>query len=898
MEAERSSGGGAAPVTSAGVASASVLARPVGRVWSPTGKTVLLSAVIAVSGGALATIMASDPLLAAPSGAAAVALGAVLGLGFFAAEMGQALIELRRQAYAFSLSGVPLLLGLLYLPPDRLLGIRLTAALLAFVVQRSSPVKIAFNTASFLLDTTLVVHLTHSLRPPGAQLDLATAAACYVALACVDVVMTLLVMLVIRINSGPVTRRDLAQVLVPAAASVLLSTCLALLAAVLFSDGPVGMVLLVVVAVVTTTVYRGFLVLRARHQSLEQVQEFVAHSEAAGSVGELADRMLSQIRILLRAARVELMVLDEHDVATMQRAVDHDDARPRALLDLAPVRGQQTSGGAELVLHPVVLDCLSSGTSLRLSRRRTVGPARRWLADKDVDEALVVPLSASGTRGVVVALGRVGSEATAFSDDDLALLQTLAGHLAVALHDRSLVERLQYDATTDGLTGLPNRTLLIDRVRRELADSASGPPAVLLLDLNRFKEVNDVLGHHVGDELLQVVAERLRTSIREDATVARLGGDEFAVLLPFSPRADGAVAVDQSAAAEATALTVAERMTRALSGAVSLSDVVVSTEASIGVAVAVPGQGHADLLRHADAAMYEAKSAGVPVAVFTPHLEQGRAERLALLADLHVALERDELEVEYQPKLDLRRGRVTGVEALVRWFHPELGRLSPDVFVPLAESTGLMDALTATVLRKAVRQCRRWQDEGLDLAVAVNLSARNISNTALPEQVAAVLRDAGLAAQRLILEITESAVMGDKERTMPTLEALVDLGVTLSLDDFGTGHSSLSYLRELPVQELKIDRSFVTGFDAEHVDATGRLMVQSIIALGQGLGLRIVAEGVETRRALATLTALGCDVAQGYHLSRPVPAAEVPAVVGRISAQRWQRTLTPAGSSE
>jgi EAL domain-containing protein (putative c-di-GMP-specific phosphodiesterase class I) len=282
-----------------------------------------------------------------------------------------------------------------------------------------------------------------------------------------------------------------------------------------------------------------------------------------------------------------------------------------------------------------------------------------------------------------------------------------------------------------------------------------------------------------------------------------------------------------------------------------------------------------DLLRHADTAMYAAKAAGLAWETYSPSLDKGRAERLELLGDLRLALDGDQLQLYYQPKLDLDLGRVASVEALVRWDHPTRGLLAPDVFIPLAESTGLIDQLTAVVLAKALQQCRLWRDAGHDLSVAVNFSARNVNNMELPELISAALVAAGLPADRLIVEITESAIMGDPERTVPTLNRLAATGVTLSLDDFGTGHSGLAYLHQLPVGEVKIDRSFVMGLLSADGTRTSSAVVQSIIRLGRDLDLRIVAEGVENQEMLERLHELGCHVVQGYHIGRPAPRDRV-----------------------
>jgi EAL domain-containing protein (putative c-di-GMP-specific phosphodiesterase class I) len=319
---------------------------------------------------------------------------------------------------------------------------------------------------------------------------------------------------------------------------------------------------------------------------------------------------------------------------------------------------------------------------------------------------------------------------------------------------------------------------------------------------------------------------------------------------------------------------------------VQLPEATVSTGAGIGIALARPDGTKDDLLRHADTAMYAAKASGAACVVYDETLDHGRAERLSLLADLHQALEDDDLTLHYQPKFDLAFGVVTSVEALVRWTHPRLGPMSPDTFVPLAESTGLIEPFTRSVLAMALRQCRAWMDQGTEVSVAVNLSARNVSNPDLPEEVAAALALAGVPAHRLILEITESSVMGDAEHTVPILERLVAIGVTLSLDDFGTGYSSLSYLQRLPVRELKIDRSFVVGLEAgssaETVE-TSEALIRSITGLKRSLGLRIVAEGVEDETSMERLRALGCDLIQGYWISRPAPAAQLEAHLPRFA---------------
>jgi diguanylate cyclase (GGDEF)-like protein len=604
---------------------------------------------------------------------------------------------------------------------------------------------------------------------------------------------------------------------------------------------------------------------------MQQVQDFVTAGQAARTSRELAATMVEQIQHLLRASRVEFTTYPETGGHRTEPGL-----RVQVGEDVGTVVEPMTPADVDLF----VLGHVRQHRTAVLTGRTADPVARAWLARHGVEEALIVPTERSGPCGSVVAFGRSGDSST-FTPDDLSLLQTLTGHLAVALQGRRLVERLRFEATHDALTGLPNRALLKERMCESLQGAVGGRrgrPCVLLLDLNNFKEVNDAFGHPVGDQLLQHVARRLSGLDLGEATVARLGGDEFAVFLPGAapdPSHTSLVDDDQQTVVR-RACDLAVALAAALEVPVDLPEITVSTDASIGICVGTGRQSHDDLLRHADRAMYAAKDDGAPYVVYSAELDRGRVERLAMLADLRRALDREELDVHYQPKLDLTFGVVTSVEALVRWNHPVLGPLSSEVFIPLAESTGLIEQLTRLVLGKALRQCRRWQDAGLDLAVAVNLSARNVNDQGLPDQVSAALLAAGLPPHRLILEITESSIMGDPERTVPTLERLRDIGVTLSLDDFGTGYSSLSYLQRLPVREVKIDRSFILGLGLSSQRHASEVLVRAIIGLGKSLDLRIVAEGVETHEVLRELQRLGCHVAQGYHVGRPVPAADIP----------------------
>jgi diguanylate cyclase (GGDEF)-like protein len=418
--------------------------------------------------------------------------------------------------------------------------------------------------------------------------------------------------------------------------------------------------------------------------------------------------------------------------------------------------------------------------------------------------------------------------------------------------------RLRHQALHDALTGLPNRTALYQRTATAIA--GPGLAALLLVDLDRFQDVNDTLGHDHGDRLLVEVAERLAGVLRRGDMLARLGGDEFAVLLTGLPH--------RGAAAEAAA-----RLQGALSRPFALGGVPVELDASVGVALYPEhGKDVTTLVRSADVAMYLAKRGRSRVETYDSARDPHSPGRLALLGELRRAIDEDELELHYQPKVEVATGELCGVEALVRWRHPQRGLLGPGEFVDLAERTGTIHDLTRWVLDAALAQVADWREQGLDLAVAINLAAADVVDPTLPAAVAAGLARHGLPGERLECEISEHTVMADPERAMGVLAELRELGVGLSLDDFGTGQSSLAYLKRLPLDEVKIDRGFVLGMDEDEED---QAIVRATVDLARALGLRVVAEGVECPRVLARLAELRCDVAQGFLLGRPQPAAEL-----------------------
>jgi diguanylate cyclase (GGDEF)-like protein len=428
--------------------------------------------------------------------------------------------------------------------------------------------------------------------------------------------------------------------------------------------------------------------------------------------------------------------------------------------------------------------------------------------------------------------------------------------------------RIRHQAHHDDLTDLPNRLDFRERVTAaiERAKHEGKPLAVLLFDLDRFKEINDTLGHQRGDELLRAAADRLRERLGETTAFARLGGDEFAVLL--------------SGADASRARNFADEIRAIVEEPFCLEGVPLVVEASLGIAVLPDDGDDVDaLLQRADVAMYAAKEHRTGAELYDAQLDTNDAQQLALMTELRGAIEAGQLVLHYQPKADLDTGAICGIEALVRWLHPQRGLLLPGAFVPHAERTGLNRLLSRYVLQQVLHDQRKLSNAGITLPSAVNLSAFDLLDVSLPDEIARLLNASGVEAQQLEVEITETALMTDQMRARHVLERLSDLGINLSIDDYGTGYSSLSYLRSLPIDAIKIDKSFVLGTRDQRRDTA---IVKSTIELGHNLGLTVIAEGIETRQLWDELQALGCDIAQGYYIARPSPLDEL------IS------TLTPA----
>ena len=736
-----------------------------------------------------------------------------------------------RDNHSITFSQAPLVLGLFFVDLDQLLLAALVGIAGAQVLgYRHSPIKFAFNTASNIAQVSVgaavfaatIAVLDADVRDIGPAAWAAALAATLAA----DLVANLALYVIISLRQGGWSWPELLRTFASAVVSTVVVTDLALVTALLLRREARALVLLAVVAVLCFLLYRGYHVQRLRYSRLELLYRFTRSVDQALQDGSVLATVTAEARELLRAGHAEVALC------------------PSRIPDAESGPWWREACGGDLV---------------RLSRGDD-SAAHRALRSAGHVDGMAAPLREGGDIVAVLAVADRLDDVSTFDREDARLFEALAGHASVALANAGLVERVraaaqetEHLALHDPLTGLPNRLHFQQRLERRL--TTTGSAAVLLMDVDRFKEVNDTLGHDVGDRLLHEVGTRLRRLESDETVVARLGGDEFAVLLGGEDvHVEGMVA----------------RIARDIAAPFVLGDVTLDVTASIGIAVTPrDGSSAALLLRRAEVAMYDAKRGLTGVARYSPDRDPYSSRRLSLIGDLARALDDGALELHYQPQANPSTGQVTGVEALLRWNHPLWGQVPPDEFIPLAEHTGLIRPLTRFVVETAVRQCVTWREAGTPVLMAVNVSMRNLLEPELADTVARMLVQAGLPAAFLKLEVTESAIVAEPERALQALERLVDLGLSVSVDDFGTGYSSLTRLRNLPVQEVKLDRAFVRHLADREEDLA---IVRAVVSLGHDLGLGVVAEGVEDERSWRILQDLECDLVQGYFLARPMPA--------------------------
>ena len=820
---------------------------------SPTARVAGLSFVMVVLGLALA-------LYARRWGAPVAPVHVTWWLlvpAFVASNVFVFHLEIREEAHSFTLSELPLVVGLFCAAPWAIILGRILGEAIYFGLKRRQAMeKLVFNLSMFLLETSAAVVVFRTLSLGRSPLDPASWAVVFLAVATADLISSAAVSQAIRWHGGSIR---LISVAAASGVTATVNVSLALLAAIVLWVSPVGLVLFVVVAGVTALAYRGYASLNQRYASLQLLYDFTKAVGASMRAEAVMDEVLGEARRLLRAGVAEVVLLDRDTGHPVLRQQNSDQGSAQCGV-FEPGTDEVDSVWAHVVRE---------GQAVVIPRSSRSPLLRSFQSQLAVRDAIVAPLrSDDAVVGTIMVANRLG-EVSTFDDQDRRLFETLANHASVAFENGRLVEQLRrealerrHEALHDPLTGLPNRTLFMQQVGEAVTVAIADHrcAAVMLMDLDRFKEVNDTLGHHNGDVVLREVASRLVEVVHHREAVARLGGDEFAVVLG-----------DLGGAKEAE--ETAQRIIASLTQPFVIDELALEVGASIGIALApLHGDDAATLLQRADVAMYEAKNDKSGQAVYSLERDNYSPRRLALAGELRQAIDSGDVVVYHQPKARLSDGTIIGTEALVRWRHPVHGLLPPDDFIPVAEHTGLISALTVHVLRAALQQCVLWREMGHDLGVAVNLAMRSLLDADLPAVVWDLLHELDVPASRLTLELTESSIMADPGRTITVLERLAVIGVHISVDDFGTGYSSLAYLQRLPVHEVKIDQSFVFRMAANPDDA---VIVQSIVELGHNLGLSVVAEGVEDQISWDRLRAMSCDIAQGYHLSKPIPASEV-----------------------
>src|SRR3954465_13327250 len=842
-------------------------------------RIMLLTAGVA----AVAVLLFVIVVRSLPTAPTAVALPWVLWAAAFA--LSEALVvhvQWQREAHTFSVGDLVLAAGLfLTSPSDLVLAQVVGTAATLVIYRRQRGRRVAFNLAQYALGSCLAVLVFAGLSGSGTGVLAWLAALAAVAVATVTAALSIFA--VISLSEGRAHPRSLWEMLALSLPFTIGSGAVGLVVARTVADDPAAMALLalpIFLLVAASRVYTGA---REQQENLRLLHEVTSLLHSSGDTQEALGDFLDSVRSAFRAEMAELVLLGPagREGATVSRSREGTDPVVMAFLD-------DPEDHQRLLRLATASRALTPRTGTGRGPHPDPHPAGRGLKD-----AVAAALRTEDrVHGLLLVGGRIG-DVTTFTSRDLALLDTFARHVATSLERgrleenlrqvTDLKEQLRHQALHDPLTGLPNRPLFLDRVRHavDTAGRSGVWPAVLYLDLDGFKPVNDTFGHEAGDVLLRTVADRLRGCLRPADTAARLGGDEFVVLLNGPVDRFG---VDR----------VIERIRAQLDVPILLGEGVVTTVgASIGVALGDLSTPDADtLVRNADIAMYAAKRAmGNDYLIYEPGLGNATVTRKDVTAELAAAVRGGQMRTVYQPLIDMRTGRPIGAEALVRWEHPTEGLRGPDQFIALAEESGLITEIGALVLNDACRQAARWvadSPEQQDLLVTVNLSARQVADPRIVEQGAAALAGSGLEPNRLVLEITETVLMHDRDAAAATLWQLKGLGVRIAIDDFGTGYSSLAYLRRFPIDMLKGAREFADGLGR---NAHDDVITRAIVELASTLGLLTVAEGIKTTQQQEHVSALGCDLAQGFLFSRPV---EADMVMSLVHGQAWDDVPAPS----
>ncbi|HEX6969320.1 MAG TPA: EAL domain-containing protein [Micromonosporaceae bacterium] len=759
---------------------------------------------------------------------------------FMAASFAVLMFEVRRQAFTMTLVEIPLILGLFFLPPVTLILSRVLALISVQVWRRVPLVKLCFNVASHAAETALASLIVLAVGPlqtegPRTWLALAIAVSAGALLTIGGVIG------VITLVQGRLSSRDFTRTVVPGLIVAGINITVGLVVLLILQQGPWALFLLAALTVCFAVAYRSYAQFRRRHATLSDVYDLTSAIADTPHDGTLADVLLGRVRELLQAEYATLWLPATSRYPEMLLSARVDD---RGLVDL--------TGSPDIVRRRVV----ETGETVVVGPKLGDDALQAILARSGSKDVIAVPLKAgSAVIGCLEVANRL-NDLTHFDPEDVRLLETVAAHVAVAVENSRLVDRLRHDAYHDSLTGLANRRRLIAALEESVAACAPGEAiAVLLFDVDDLRQINESLGYRAGDKVLVEVASRLRRYAPQGALVGRLGGDEFVVTM----RVDGGDA----------ALDLAGALREQICDQMVFDTLNLDIDTAVGVVVHPEhGSDVTSLLHRADLAAGAAKNTPSGIQLFHPGLESRAARRLGVAADLRLALDQGEVEVYYQPKVGLTDRRLVGVECLARWQHPVLGTVAPEDFVAVAEHTGLISRLTEVVIREGLRRSREWQATETPLPIAVNLSARTLSDPHFPNRVQELLDEYGVAPGSLTFEVREVGVLDGNDRPLPTLRRLREMGVRLAVDDFGTGHSSLTYLRRLPVHEIKVDRSFVQGMATDPADLA---IVNAVVMLSQQFGLTVVAEGVESELTLELLQDIGCEIGQGFLFSRPLP---------------------------
>ena len=817
----------------------------------------LLTALIAVA----ADLVWSDGLALghAPGGAWLPWWG--IAIAFYVAEAWPVHVHFRKQTHTLSVTEIGLVFGLFFATPLALFAGQAVGAFLALAAhRRQRPVKLAFNIAEQSLCTGIALLVFRAVAGQGGQLW----GAALVAVGVAHVAGVLLVSAVIAVaERARLAARQIRETLSLSLVGSLATGCLALVGVALEESRPLALLLLALPVGACMLAFRGYMQQRTQRDYLEFLYESMRAAQGAPEMGLAIGQLLLAAQRLLRADYAEIILLTR-------------------TADEPVLRSTSGSSGQVLmrpdVLSPTLSEALhhvsAADRAIFLPRKREPHPVDELLATRGLADGVVGVLRGEeGVFGLLLVGGRIG-DVTEFDENDLVLFETFNSHAGVLLQNgrleqslaqvTELQEQLRHQAYHDALTGLPNRALFAARVAEAVERAAIDDKsrAVLFLDLDGFKFVNDSWGHAVGDEMLVQVAERLRSATRPGDTPARLGGDEFAVLLGNASAAD--------------AEQVAQRIRGALAEPFWLSGQETNTHASIGIALTGEhGATAEELLRNADIAMYVAKSdERRHYAIFEPLFHQRLRERQELGVELRRGLERGEIVVHYQPVVALGTGSIVAFEALARWEHPDRGLLAPEEFLGIAEESGLIVDLGTAVMDQALGRVREWQKtvpgaEGIGLWV--NLAPGEFANERLVEDLSVTLSRVGFDPRKLAVEITEGSVMRDEHNGLQAMSRLRDLGVALSIDDFGTGYSSLSRLAHFPIQLLKIPKTFVDPLADAAADTS---FIDAILRLADSLGILTVAEGIEAPAQARRLRTIGCHFGQGYAFSEPLTADE------------------------